>query len=563
MKPVSDPALLEQLNAAPARKPVSDPELLKQLNGGSEEPGLFDRIDSDLQTRFDRSQQYKDLPGQLPLENKAKDALNVGGFLVGDVPTEVATSAWRALPEDWRKPVEQGLSNAASAVANYIPPGGSYPIKDVAKVYSDSFGELEQADPLTASRVRAAGDLGNIALAATPIKGQSAVGAVVDTATDVAKTGSKIAGKTGRALGDALVPRLDETTAKLASRAQDFDIPLRLDQVSPTRARRTIQKVSQELPFSGSNAFEDSQRTAFNKALAKTLDADSLSPEGINNFLDNVGSKFNNYTKGVQINTEGLGGKLTGIMDEAKGSVSSDIQSIIDNNVNYINSNITDGVVDGKKLANVRSTLINRMKSADSRAKEFIGNAIEAIDDVVAPQIGKEGAEALSAARRQWRNYRTIEPLLEKSTDGMIDPALLMNRVSTSPYIKASRQSVGEDELVDLARIGKQFLPKAGGSDTTQKLIMAGGAGSLGTAALANPLAALGAGATAGAGLGANRAFQSLYNASQPVVKSAIRKSINNPKKVAELLVKNNKKVNATPIAVRQLAAALAAKSKE
>ena len=105
------------------------------------------------------------------------------------------------------------------------------------------------------------------------------------------------------ATGRAFVPKIEGATAKLAKRTEEFGIPLRLDQISPTRARSGIQKISQSLPFSGVDEFETMQRVSFNKALAKTIgeDAEDLSPATINRFLDNNSNKFDSVLKNKEV----------------------------------------------------------------------------------------------------------------------------------------------------------------------------------------------------------------------------------------------------------------------
>lgn len=343
-----------------------------------------------------------------------------------------------------------------------------------------------------------------------------------------------LAGGAIKGASDAVVPKISNETAKLAERAQAFGIPLRLDQISPTRARKTVQKVSQELPFSGVDAAEAAQRTQFNNALAKTIGADSLTPDGINSFLDRISDVYSNALKGKIINTSNLNSKLDDVVENARKNVSSDIVGIIQNNVNEIKNDTSKGLIFGQKLGSVRTTLINRLKTADPRAKQYIGDAIEAINSTVEPQIGKEASASLKEAGKEWRNYRTIEPLLEKATSGEINPTELLSRVQSSKYIKASRTSTGEDPLVDLARIGKEFLPKAGGSDTFQKSLFTGGGLYAANSAALNPI--IGA-ATTAATLAGNRSFQKFYNNAQPVVKASISRTLKeNPKIINDIM---------------------------
>lgn len=326
---------------------------------------------------------------------------------------------------------------------------------------------------------------------------------------------------------NAVIPKAAEELIPLAKRAQEFGIPLRLDQVSPTRARSGVQKVSQSLPFSGSNAFEDAQRDAFNKAVAKTIGQDSLSPDSINSFLKSADDKFSSALKDETLELgQDFTQSLDNIVMSAEDSVTDDVVGIVRRNVDKLKADIGSGQISGEKLASFRSKLIKAIPKADSQARAYLGEIIEKIDDVAAGSMSKEKSDILKQARREWRNFRTIEPLLEKSVDGKINPTELINRVSASPYIKASRNSVGEDDLVDLARIGKQFLYKKGGSDTIEKAGLIGlGAGSLASLPM-----------TAGA-IGANRALQSLNTSQRAVSKSLERgalQRLSNPTKRLE-----------------------------
>lgn len=327
------------------------------------------------------------------------------------------------------------------------------------------------------------------------------------------------AGAALKGAGDAIIPVIDDAIKPLAHRAKDFNIPLRLDQVSPTRARRTIQKVSQELPFSGSDAFEDVQRRAFNKALAKTIgqEADDLSPEIIQKFLNEADAAFNVVPKSQQFPASGIARKLQAIVADAFDNVGDEFGGIVERNASKILPDLASNKISGAKLSAIRSGLVKKLPRVDSRARPYVAEFIDAIDAAVTPRLSDSARKTLADARRHWRNYKTLEPLLEKATDGMINPTELLNRVKASPYIKASRAGLGDDDLVDLARIGKQFLPKQGGSDTYQKIAIAGGV----PATIVEPTA----GASIAAGLGANRAFQRAYNSSQKLVDTALKRT--------------------------------------
>jgi lysozyme len=327
-------------------------------------------------------------------------------------------------------------------------------------------------------------------------------------------------GATASKVKQAVIPYVDDALKPLVKRARDFGIPLRVDQISPTRFRKTVQKVSQEVPLSGANSFEQTQRQAFNKALANTIGqkSDNLGPDTINTFLKDSSEKFGNVLAGKTVKVGGrLSNSLDNIVLEARNNITDDYANIVARKARQIKADLGDVAVSGEKLSSLRSNLVKSLPSVAGDARAYVSEMIDTIDDIASKSLSAKEVAQLSAARREWRNYKTIEPLLEKSTDGFINPVDLMNRVAASKYIKSSRAAFGKDDLVDLARIGKELLPKAGGSDTFQKV----GLGAAGTAAVLEPTTAL----LTGGGIAANRVFQKGYNTSQRLIDAAIKQS--------------------------------------
>lgn len=334
--------------------------------------------------------------------------------------------------------------------------------------------------------------------------------------------GAQGLGEGAKAAGKAILPDIGKEVATLAQRAKEFGIPVSMQQIAPGKIRNTLQKVSQAIPLSGVKGFEEQQTQSWNKALAKTLgeESDNLGPETIQNFLSKSSDGFDNVLKGKSVQVDPLNVEtLDTLVENSKGSLSDSLVKVIQKNVDDLKANIgADNVIPGEKLASFRSKLLKRIGRAEGGAKEYLGDVVDVVDDLLDTSLDDASEEALGKLRRQWRNYRTVEPLLEKSATGEVNPTSLLNRVASSPYIKASSLKTGDDDLVDLARIGKDLLPKLGGSDTFEKTSLGAG---IATTAL-NPV--LGAKILGGVAL--NRAFQSFYNQSGKVVDAAIRKSL-------------------------------------
>lgn len=334
----------------------------------------------------------------------------------------------------------------------------------------------------------------------------------------------------GAALSKIPKPNVSQAVKELAATAKDkFGIDLSLDQIAPSNVRDTVQKISQNIPGSGVDAFLEKQQGQWMRGVAKTIgeDADNLSPEVINKYLARAGKDFEGVLAGKNIKFAQKDiNSLADIATAAKRKVSSNLADVVQNNVNDVLDNLSKfkvgngGMreVPGEKLASLRSQLLSDLPGIEGGARQQVAKIIDNIDDVVNTHLSPSEVKQLATARTQWRNYRTIEPLLEKSTDGMINPTQLMQRVASSKYIRASRKVTGEDDLVDLARIGKQFMAKKGGSDTAQKLMYMKGAADLSTigGAILAPAKVLPA-------LAANRGYQKLINQSPRVVGNLVK----------------------------------------
>lgn len=340
-------------------------------------------------------------------------------------------------------------------------------------------------------------------------------------AEEAALTGAALGGASpaaGEVVRSTILPKVDEAIQPLARKAREFGIPLSIDQVAPSRARNTLKKVSQKIPLSGVGQFEDKQRAAFNKAVAKTIgqDADDLSPKVIKAFKRDAEKKFGNAVigKDIPVTSSDLNA-LEQIYNNAETAISSDLLSIVRKNIDTAVKDLGTPDLKGAKLASLRSSLIKKLPRVQGEAKEYVGDIVEVIDDIAERVVTPSKMTALKEARREWRNYKTIEPLLEKATKGQINPTMLQNRVAQSKFIRAAEAEVGEDDLVDLARIGKELLPISGGSDTFEQTALATGV--VGSA-FEPTTGALLAGTTA-----ANRVMQEL-NRLSPRVAAAVEK---------------------------------------
>lgn len=157
--------------------------------------GLGQRLSEDFEKRKSMVQEAKkatSLGNQSGLEY-ALQGFGKGGLgFVNDVIGEGVVSAGRGLsaitPDVIEQPIRKGASNVAGFVSNS-------PAGDLARQVGNAYSEFSQDNPRTARNVEALANIGLLGLSATPIKGQSLVGAVADTTGAVAKPIAKVGGQ--------------------------------------------------------------------------------------------------------------------------------------------------------------------------------------------------------------------------------------------------------------------------------------------------------------------------------------------------------------------------------
>jgi len=508
-----------------------------------------ENADLELKALTDRYQQGIDAVGYTPVISDASLGLGNALYGIGEIGASLSD---RYLGTDYLPTVQKHVTARDKAIENTQDKRGIKYASDITEAVAPAF-------------IGGGGIVAGAGIGALTTPSYSNTGkpkdvfdnAMQNTALGIATGGVlKGGGKLAKKTGEIIIPPAKKEIVKLANIAKNkFGINLRLDQVARSRPRDTFQKLSQNIPYSGVDTQEEQAYKQWNKSIAKTLgvEADDLSPETITQFKNANSSKFKDALEDVDVTFDGqqLNQALNEISDSAKTNLSdgSDAQKVVNNYVNMFNENfdsakgitteigvpkskpqtdiaikgqtrkateydiydINSKVLNGNKAHSLRSNLVKASVDATPEAKRYIAKMINVLDDVLEQNIPKAKAQTLKQARREYRNFKTIQPLLEGSTDGLINPTSLMNRVKSSKYINASTLKDGEDDLVDLARIGKEFLPKKGGSDTAHNQVgyqvLGGGSGV----------------ATLGGSIGINTAFQKGLNQNQKAVAKSLK----------------------------------------
>ncbi len=319
---------------------------------------------------------------------------------------------------------------------------------------------------------------------------------------------------------EVVSPTVSAGMQDVAELAKKHGVPLGVDQLTNSPARKYLAETSAELPFSGGSQFAAKQQSAFNNAVLKTVgeSGDRITPEVVGNAYKNIGQKFDDVLAGktLQVSPDHLD-SLGNIIEDAKGTLANDKVSAIKNTIDKLIADIhPDGSISGEKIGDIRSTLVGKIKRADPGIKEYLGDVLDTVMNI-STEGNPETRKLLTEARYQYKNLKTLEPLMAKATDGDISPALLKNRV-ISNYGAKSMATGEAGDLGELARVGDAIKSKIGNSGTAQR------AASM--ALLATPGAIIGGAATPGdyykkamgaalggaATLGAAKGYQSYNN---------------------------------------------------
>lgn len=388
-----------------------------------------------------------------------------------------------------------------------------------------------------------------------PVTG--AIGALGQAVTD--QTGDPLLGmaataaipatlRAGSGVANALVGTVSPETAQLAQTARNrFGIPVGTGEVSSNGTTRFLNSVVNKLPGSGGTAHKADMQTGFNRALTNTFgeDSETVTPQVMANARDRIGNVFEGVAQRTPVihADPQLAGELRQTINDAQMSMTPEevrplihqvqnIASLVDPNTNTITGEIYQNLTR-------RGTPLDRaMQSANPNIRHGAQQIRDALDGAMERSAPPDVVDDLRQARQQWRNMRTVEPLVAKSPTGDISPALLQGRVNTSFKGTHGAAYGGGGDLKTLSDIGQRFLkepPSSGTAERGMLMHLLGGAGTAGAGLLSGEVpasaAAMGVGATLGSALLARGVGAGLR--SNALTNRLINRSLGNPTNTA------------------------------
>ena len=291
---------------------------------------------------------------------------------------------------------------------------------------------------------------------------------------------------------------MNPARAALAEAAVNkYGIPIRGSQISESPFAKLADSAIGKMPLSGLEAQNAEQRTAFTRAVAKTMgqDADNLTPQVMSKARTDLGNTYNTIKARTNVMADDeFVNDLGKVETEAQQVITpqefAPIKQQMDNILGKVGD---DGTISGdayKALTSKGSPLDKATESSNPNIRFYARKVEDALSGALTRSATPEDQALLNQTNRQWKNMRTVQELASKAgIEGEISPPLLLNAVRKSYKDMAY---TGAGDIGELADIGQQFLKESPSSTTAERLLLyrlletvgAGGAGGL---AIANP----------------------------------------------------------------------------
>jgi hypothetical protein len=384
-------------------------------------------------------------------------------------------------------PGSAGLGAVVSAAA----PAGSV---------ASTVGQALQAAPVQQAVATAAPDITSL-VTDPALTNNPEAKAYVNTIVSLAAAGS-----VGGLQKWLSAPGLDPVRQALADRArQIYNIPLGATDIAQTPFVRTLASVSHSLPGGGWASHDTDLNDALTRAISNTIgeDATRLTPPvmqaartRIGNELDRIGAKTQiDYSPDLDNALAQIEQEAHAVTGATPGASSLPPQTAaIQNQLNDVQNRFAanNGQLPGSMFQSMiaKGTPLDMIANNPDTVIANYGQRIrDALFDAWEASAPPGEVQALRDARFQYKNMKTIEPLVEKSATGWLSPKLLTGAARSSFDDMAYS---GAGPLGDLGQIGNQFFGAPPDSYTALRSFITG--------MVANPITGIPALAVAGGG---------------------------------------------------------------
>lgn len=276
----------------------------------------------------------------------------------------------------------------------------------------------------------------------------------------------------------------------LYSTAKDRGIDLTFAQVSNSEPVKRMAHLADRLPFSGAAKRQEQQVAAFNKAVAKEIGA-KPNAENVIDFdvMARRYEKFNKQFDQVFSGGTKIDNKFTRDVGEVwrdASELDATAQSTVSNFIRRLEEQGADGEISGATLKSLDQSLRKAATGGGDRQQ-----VAEALRDMLHDNFGRNAPTGLKqqwdTIRKQYRSYKTIEPIVAENPLGPLPPTRLRSAVARDKSGKARLARGAAGDLGDLSIIGQRMQgPRTSGSPEGIQQ------GAIGVGLWANPVSTLG-----------------------------------------------------------------------
>lgn len=538
------PAAAEQASSNPNAVPAAGAQFITMPGGEKRQVGLAPGETAGLQAGFNRG--FRDVVDR-PAEWLARGSDAIGMTSgEGDRVAAGNTADRQAYEQQHSADGFADLGRAGSQLAVALPIGGA--VGELAggagDLISAGAGRVSPTLGAAADRIGSfiagtgggAGSLGS--------RAEQAGSVITSSALQGAGAGALVSGQSsepvarqalrGGAFGAVIGPAARTTGAaytavadalgggpvnpelqRLGRLARDkYDINVTGDMISPSPVAQNIGAALRQIPGSGMTPARAALQTQFTKAVGNTIgeNVEQITPTVMERAAKRIGGVMDGVAAATpSIPAEGLVDGLAHVQNDAS-FLTQEQQGVVNKHINNVMDAIGPGdTITGEQyqsLTKFNSPLGKALRSSDSDVRNAAIEIRGHLDDALAQSLpeGSPIAQQLKDARLQYKNLKTIEPLVVKGEPGEISPMALQGQVNRSFKGRAMREA--QPDLGELADIGHRFdlRPDSGTAGRTMINATVGAAGGVGASLLGgNPMNALYTLGAAGAAVGAGR----------------------------------------------------------
>lgn len=281
--------------------------------------------------------------------------------------------------------------------------------------------------------------------------------------------GGEVVAKGLGALANVTRAEVSQPLRQLYDAAAKRGIQLTPAQLSDSRLMQYLGSKLREYPLTGARKVAGEQVSQFNRELSKMIGSDSphITPDVFAAAKKGTQETFERLTQNARLPVSAkLTEQLGTVLDDATAVADEPVVKAVNTFVGRVMAQAENGVLSGRAYQSIDSKLGEAMKAGGEKA-HYLGQVRETLRDAMDDAIPESMSTAWQQARRQWAVQKTIEPLVAKTTDGVISPAALMGRVTATKAGKSRMASNNAGEMGELARIG-QRLKEPQSSGTSQ-----------------------------------------------------------------------------------------------